>query len=863
MPQLAPITKKNLHRGMSAAADYLVPEGFIRDGVNVRYDRQSGIVRRNDTQYIRDLTEMAAAQGYSLGELDDYLVAIGEGTDPLTLRLFNGSGTAVTIQRTGVIDFSGGTDSSGATRGYEVGDTITEVGGATAIIRAVILDRGIDDDNWTAGTATGKLDIRVTSGTWPTTSGLTITNSTDATVSGTQDTYDEVDFSYLGDDETNIRTFSIENTILVWNTDQAIAYKADPGSDADVDGEVQSFNVLARKWNASVGDVWKTLTSEFGFPVGYYECYEEGNQGNRISPKWKRVPKPGQADALFDETTMPHRLVKIDASTFAWETPPWAPRLSGGDVEGVNPVTGEDLIRNPPELDGLKIVDITVHMGRLAIITDEKKQVLSQSGQFFQLWYQDIFNLIASDPIIDEVVGQNTGIPHFIESLGDRLFIQCAHRQFEFHSGDDALVAGGEGTPYNGRFRKIGDFEADATVRPASSGEFVFMMDSDQNVIAFQDTGSRLRLNDIVTDPVFDDITAYTPARLEFNNRTLYAIMTDGTAWTYRVGGVDQQGRLQGSWAKIELTEDIEFVWGFGSTTYVVTNDSTQGWSLLTYTEEDQPVASGFDFNPRLDRMESLTGTYDATNDETDFTMGTSGLTTSNLELHIQADVTTLEYDAGNYEPAVDDAVEGLTTGAKGTVIRHQTISGTAGGGDLKGRIWMTRSNYGTDFIDNELLKIDGTNRTNAANGTEEEKYVKGEIKQPTRIDSGDVAVFSGFFAQVSHKLGRLFTSSAKFHRFWAGITRRELSIGVLGIFHERTSDYNVRIIRDGRTTDKVHEFTSKEVGDVRHGQAPTETDVFVIDGVGEGKRTQIQIESSSSGPFRIGGLEYEVERKN
>lgn len=862
MPQLQPIVKTNLHRGMSAAADYLAPDGFIRDGENLRFHRESGLMRRNRTKFKKTLAGVDPSNTYAYGELDSYLIMVGDdaatGTNVQPF-VFDGDGAACTIQKTGTLTFSGGSDATGTPQGFEVGDTIDPgATGIEAVIVAVIPDRGISDSEWSAGTASGKLRIRVTLGTWPTGTG-SIVNQTDGTVSASQDSYDEVDFSYLGSDMTAIRIFSIEKSVIIWNTGTTVAMQAAPGTTADIDGDVLSFDNLTRRFGASIGDVFETLSSEAGFPAGFYECTATGDKDTREAPQWNRVPKPGQDDAAFDLTTMPHRLLKVDSTTFAWEQIQWEPRLSGGDVVGTNPVTGEDVILNPPILKDQKIIDLDVFAGKLAILTDDKKRLLSRSGDFFNLWVDDVRNPKADDSILAEVIGRNVGESQFIVPVGSNLWTQMDHRQFQYGAGDQVLVAGGEGTPRNGRDRKRGDFEANGSVAPVASGEFLFMIDQNRNLIAWRDDGVDLRLAGIISDPIYQDLSEITPVRLAFVNRSLYLIDDDGVAWSFRIHDFDDRGALIGAWNKtLVMEEQVVYLWGVGSSIHLLTRDSIE-FTLLTWTDEDQPADAGFEIVERIDRYEDVTGTYDSSTDETTFSVNTT-YTTSDCELHIRGDISKLIFDAGNYQPTAGDAILGITSGAAGTILRFQTISGTAGGGDLKGRIWINRSNYSTPFQDNELLTIAGTARTNAVDGEEEEVAIKGEIKSPASVDTSGDVVFAGFWGGMDHRIGRPFTSKAKFHRFYPGLSRKGLLIKDVTIMHERTTDYQIRIARDGRSTDKVFQFTSKQIGEYRHGSAGVETGIYTIDAGGEARAVDLTIESSSSGPFRIGAIILDTE---
>ena len=130
----------------------------------------------------------------------------------------------------------------------------------------------------------------------------------------------------------------------------------------------------------------------------------------------------------------------------------------------------------------------------------------------------------------------------------------------------------------------------------------------------------------------------------------------------------------------------------------------------------------------------------------------------------------------------------------------------------------------------------------------------------PIRLDTGDSLVVSGYWGGTGHIVGRKFTSHAKFPRVFPGLATNAVNAVVIYTFHERTTDYVVRLIRDGRDTDKQYQFTSKVVGDVRHGEAPIETGMFEVDGGGEGRSLQIQVESTTSGPFRLGAMVIDLE---
>ena len=134
-------------------------------------------------------------------------------------------------------------------------------------------------------------------------------------------------------------------------------------------------------------------------PTGSVVTAGAGNAASRTLPvanRWKRVAASGQTTAVVDATTMPVVMRRTvlgspasSPSTFTIELATWSDRTSGNEASN-----------KPPTIftTGTPIRDLAVHRDRLALCSGERI-LLSQSGDYFNLWIDDVDVITDSDPI--------------------------------------------------------------------------------------------------------------------------------------------------------------------------------------------------------------------------------------------------------------------------------------------------------------------------------------------------------------------------------------------------------------------------------------------------------------------------------
>lgn len=846
----------NLHQGMIRASDFITPYGALGIAQNTRLEERRGCPIRNGTQLIKNITAFDQTKEYELIDLDDDFVAVGDFGSGLEVRAFDEDGAAMTIYQTASLSFN-----SGGTYEVKVGDTVTgATSGATGVVNAIDLTSGA----WAGGDATGTFTIRWTSDPTRFSAGpgfedLNVGTNLNVATTTSQET--TIGFSYLGSDVSKIRLATTSDSVWVVNIDTVIATEA--AAAGSVEGDVKDFSVLLEKFGAAVGDIWQTKFAFEGFPAGHYECVTAGDRDSRLAPKWKRVAKPGQDDAVYTKTTMYHQLRRVSGeAAFEWENPQFKPRLSAGDEEGKDQF-GNPIIRNPPQLKGRKIRAITMHRGRLAVGLDNKTIGYSVADDYNNWWIDDADQIKPSDAIFDEVVERNTGDILDIVSADRTLFINMEKRQAQHGTRGQPLTAGGTDGPYNGEIEMIGEFETSTTSRPVSIAGVIVFEDAQKNLHMMRSLGEntdfKLTLASTPSDLIYRDLRDETIHRLLFVNRTLYVLTKTGPMYQFVIHNI-RRGVPVGGWAKFEHnSERARWVWGDGSHVRLVTDYKTD-LSLLKYVDRREPLEAGFKLVARLDRREELTGVYSDANNETTFTTNTD-TDISESQLVNRHDLVRLYFDAGVSAIAAGDTI---TQGdASGLVVRVRKYGDGLWDGDLKGFLTIARTTS-DKFVDDVDLKV-GTTIVATADGAEKMLTPKGQIITAKSVTSTDLVVHGELGPEAAsgvtlkQYVGRTFLYLLQFPTLWNGIDYARLLLRRFFVFHDETSDYDVVVQVTGRA-DKRYAFTAKRIGVVKHNEGQIEDDFFKVLGGGVANRTTIRIEHQSPGQVAIVGLSLDID---
>lgn len=354
---------------------------------------------------------------------------------------------------------------------------------------------------------------------------------------------------------------------------------------------------------------YRVLLRENSDPAGYYQ-YLDG--------QYVRATAPSDPDSNYDLTTMPHRFVydPIENRVF-YRTMPFKNRISGnGKTNRVLP------------LEGKPILSINYFQSRLVLLNDSTLN-LSANGDIYQLFVNDVDNVVVSDRISRDILENNLGTPYRTTVLGGSLLITCQNGilVFDANAGNEVL------TNINGSLRKITDTKC-ANIRMAG-GNGIRVAIADQN--------NMIHIFTVVDPQVgpqqYNTINDYDPRLLRGKNirqifmdgQEVYVLDQDGGVWIHR-SELAQGTIVQLAWSRFSINNRkprwIDNYNNYMRFTCLPADGYTSpfmtfvDWEYQINNSVDAADNSGYDvtqFNINLDSKEQATGTYDPSTDETRF----------------------------------------------------------------------------------------------------------------------------------------------------------------------------------------------------------------------------------------------------
>lgn len=407
------------------------------------------------------------------------------------------------------------------------------------------------------------------------------------------------DLSYLdGVTPDDIDTTVAIDTMVICNRNTVM--QTERTDDYTVKGEVDFFSDLDDlDPPPDDGDVYKVLTSENFDPVGYYQYDEDEDE-------WNRIAAPNQPSGSVRTSTWPHRLVyDEDAGTLTFSEIPSNDRLSGNQITNPRfPIVSETC------------QSVQFYDGRLAYIGTDTIN-LTAAGDIFTVYVNDVNNMVDDDPISRQITIKNVGTPKRTEQVGDALVIVCENGILEYSAGSDRPLSPATNL---GRIRQLADFKA-RDVRPGVAGGRIVLADQFNDLHVFQWSNSTLTVeySGSTTSHVSGLLDGVTIDGIYLNNLTTYVTTDTDTMYVHDL--FFQEGQLaQSAWSKYDFSgETTALVSAWGNEIRLWQKRSGRQWSLVNYQHRETAAPTGFDFDPRLDRRELVSGTYDFKTNRTRF----------------------------------------------------------------------------------------------------------------------------------------------------------------------------------------------------------------------------------------------------
>lgn len=324
-----------------------------------------------------------------------------------------------------------------------------------------------------------------------------------------------------------------------------------------------------------------------------------------IEDRWLRVPVPGQRNAVPDETTMPLQLIRNADLTWTCSVIDWKGRTTGDGSSNPAPTFIEDQY---------EIADIAFFGDRLVFVARDQL-FMSQSGDYFNLYIDDVENVIPADPIEHSLPGNKVAFADYIIPFNRKLIVFTkSGKQFEvFHdsvlSQENLTLA--ESTSYNTQ-----------AVRPVTMGNAIYF--------AQQQTGRNPILEYFYDDnrvaDTANDITAHCPTYVVGTTGTVRSIVSTTNSRRVIVLGSDSSLYVfREHWSGATRDQLAWFKWTLGHAP-TVRDIAIIGNDLWLLTDSNSQVVlekmplletageTGWAIELFLDRQLVKTGSYGAPN---------------------------------------------------------------------------------------------------------------------------------------------------------------------------------------------------------------------------------------------------------
>lgn len=454
-----------------------------------------------------------------------------------------------------------------------------------------------------------------------------------------------IGYGYLGSDLAELRFAAKENTLLVLNRTTEVAAEVSAAHSPASSGKKNTYDDLPGA--PTDGETWYVKTDWNAFSHGFWKY-------SAADSRWNRIAADAQPEAKLTASTMPHRVVRDEATgDFVWELIPWTQRLTGDEV--TNPV---------PPFVGSVIQSMAFHLGRLCGCNSQSINASSAAygGDWWNFFVDNVNAVKDSDRISMDVTRDGGELIDSV-SVENSLCLLFRTAQIEFTSFDRPL------TNTNGQQRLVAQHRL-ATISAASAEKTVYALDATGRIVHYVHTGQMTGLvagQEAVNDHCRLWMSGHSMQTLLHLDRQLLALTTTDMLTYRRLVRGDEL--MQSAWARMSTYGTIEHVTSHaGKLRFWI--DGGDFIYIADYTPDLVLVDQSFD--PCLDVRELLTGVYDSATDTTTFTLLTPAdlndsvlvLQAGNIGQEIPA-ASVASYDAtfaGRWDkPVITHVCDGVT----------------------------------------------------------------------------------------------------------------------------------------------------------------------------------------------------------
>lgn len=607
---MASITQRipNFLGGVSQQTDEQKFPGQVKDSINAYPEPTFGLIKRPGSRFIAELknsnsslvspSTLDNAKLFSIfrDENEQYIGAIIGGKTPTSdneikvWRLSDGAPITVNYGSNAKTYLSGNKDS------YEV----LTINDYTFITNKDKVVQTLSSSAYTPGT---RATVRVLAVEYSAEYKVVINGLTASIITRNSDTpgttptrilnYENI----LDDLRTAINALSISgltvtkngNTLEISRT-SAFSVEAIGGKGGDALLVIQDTtdNISRLPSRAANGRVVR-IANTTGVQDDYYVQFVADSGGNGY---WEETRSPNVSAGL-DPSTMPHELVREANGSFTFRQVTWEERLVG------------DLNTNPdPSFVGQTIQQLFFYNNRLGFLTNENI-VMSQAGDYFNLFAASATTSIASDPIDIACSSVKPAVLHAVLPVAQGLVLFSRSQQFIVTSDSGVL------TPATVNIKTISNYEMDPENKPVDMGttiSFISKVTSYTRVFEMETRGSE-------DSPIVVDITRVVPEWIPSNidqvvsspQNSLLSLASQSSRFLhlFRFYTTGERRELQ-SWFRWKLSGNVLYHTVNEDTMWVVTKqeDSIVLHRIdIIQSPETSTIQtkSGLNVDPRLD----------------------------------------------------------------------------------------------------------------------------------------------------------------------------------------------------------------------------------------------------------------------
>ena len=349
------------------------------------------------------------------------------------------------------------------------------------------------------------------------------------------------------------------------------------------------------------GKVWYCREDYLDKPAGFWKA-----SSSDAAPWYTRVRSESNYSE-FDPYTLPLLLVSSAADSWSIGPAPWTPRLSGDSSDNKGPSFLSNSIDGASGLSaGAPITSMALWRNRLWLASGNTI-VSSRANDLFDLWIDNVNSIVDEDPIDVVAVSSEVSTVTWMTPINDFLQVNTTGKvQFEL-SGSQNFIS-----PTTAELSPTSFYGALPQARPVLMGNALFFPDT-QRLYAYMPT---MGANINPANDVSFHVRGYLPSDVritavaESENQVMMVDEEQPNiiyCYTSRFEGNNQTLSAFHRWVLGEFS-NVKAMRVFDDEVYIL--NSHKGIPYIEKAEVGRPN----DVLPLIDRVVSVSGTFDGTN---------------------------------------------------------------------------------------------------------------------------------------------------------------------------------------------------------------------------------------------------------